>query len=115
MNTKHTPGPWTRENAMSSDFDNFKHITGPDCEQVATVHQMEPQCNVSEEPRMTQAEAAANAKLIAAAPDLLAALKEVMEYIELCCEDWELPEGAYAMLTGEAMQDANLAIAAATS
>ncbi len=78
----HTPGPWGRESAVSSDFENIRYITGPKCQQVATVHQRPPLCDVKNEGRMSQKEALANAALIAAAPDMLEALNDAAETIK---------------------------------
>ena len=75
---KHTPGPWGAENALSSDYYNIRYVTGPNCEQVATIHQREELCNVDKNPPMSQDEALANARLIAAAPELLEALKGIL-------------------------------------
>lgn len=66
--TTHTPGPWTVETQWASDVDDnqfpFAHwIAGPEGEQIAE--------QILEKP---------DAHLIAAAPDLLAALKAIRTY-----------------------------------
>lgn len=63
MQTKHTPGPW----AVESDTD----IVSDSGDFVASCH--EPGSDVS------TAREYANARLIAAAPDLLAALQAIMD------------------------------------
>lgn len=68
--SKHTPGPWTFHRPWSG----FSQITGPNDELVfgiaaGSVDEKRPDC-----------ECEANARLIAAAPDLLAALKTLSHY-----------------------------------
>lgn len=64
MSTKHTPGPW------SVDPDAPEYVTGYQIASTVQGDHMEP---VSE----------ANARLIAAAPELLAVLEQVAQYLEL--------------------------------
>jgi hypothetical protein len=74
----HTKGPWGSESTMSSDFQFIRYISGPDCQSIAKVyHKINPMTG----DEMTQAEALANARLIAAAPALL----EALEKIKLAC------------------------------
>jgi len=62
MNARHTPGPW---DAITSDGRNYRIIGGEEAGYVAIVGAIfQPQQN------------AANARLIAAAPDLLEACKK---------------------------------------
>lgn len=74
--TKHTPGPWTAERC-----DTGMEILDMNQESVAVAcHYGDPYSSIREE---------ANAKLIAAAPELLEALEEILSA-------WEkLPEGHY--------------------
>jgi hypothetical protein len=71
MNTKHTPGPWlfveSRDVWSDADSREEREDASPWC--IATVHARED-----------KAVRAANARLIAAAPDLLEALREVAEF-----------------------------------
>jgi hypothetical protein len=67
---KHTSGPWSAECALSSDLYNIRYITGPDCQKI---------CDVNHRVEMPQDEALANARLIAAAPDLMQALERVLK------------------------------------
>jgi hypothetical protein len=69
--SKHTPGPWQ----IKSDYEPLTiigNVDGPDDGQ----YHYTPICEV--EPTLFPDENAANARLIAAAPDLLAALECVM-------------------------------------
>lgn len=80
---KHTPGPWhyrTHDGSIGS-------IDAADGTAVAQAFQVNP---ISVD--LTQASRVANAKLIAAAPELLEALKEITEAFEGRCADWENPE-----------------------
>lgn len=75
MTTKHTPGPWTMSGANT--------VHGPDCI-VAFVG------TADEEVRRFSGERQnADARLIAAAPDLLAALELLLPYLEDCRMDKE--------------------------
>lgn len=69
MTTKHTPGPWTTEegpeNGIAIIADNVVLATMPEWP-------------------AKQAEQTANALLIAAAPDLLDALRWLLEIVEKC-------------------------------
>jgi len=65
-NTKHTPGPWSYSDHASP------RITNVECD-IARVEALPGSENHSE----VRGEVIANARLIAAAPDLLAALREV--------------------------------------
>lgn len=67
MTTKHTPGPWTRKRAIPDD-DTISRLVFAGDDLIATVHDLEDAGH----------EAFANARLIAAAPELLAALQELV-------------------------------------
>ncbi|MFM5431434.1 hypothetical protein ACET9P_11135 [Aeromonas veronii] len=71
--SKHTPGPWERSKKTDG---NWWHI-GAGNQAVAAVHAASKKRN---EPYASMFEA--NANLIAAAPELLAALEEAVETIE---------------------------------
>lgn len=84
-NTKHTPGPWYAKDGhvfSSAGFDAVQALATSD----HNSHPMVADCNKS---NMTIAEADANAALIAAAPELLAALKEMVKV----CEEEEMAMG----------------------
>ena len=76
MTTKHTKGPWRSENAMSSDFNKIRYITGPDCEKIAEVQQTE---YYNSDTRMPQGEALANAAFIVRACNSHYELLEALE------------------------------------
>lgn len=82
MNTKHTPGPWKLIGSCALGFTvHGKHECG-DTDALAVCEGIKDrQCNE------------ANARLMAAAPDLLEALQAVIE-------DWEL-----TLKAGHAIQD----------
>lgn len=89
MTTQHTPGPWTTDgNAHSGDLDVISpagRITLIDCE-------------FSDEPEEVLT---ANARLIAAAPDLLAALMDVLDADgDLDAMDFNRYRAAIAKATG---------------
>lgn len=66
MKTNHTPGPWTVNGKTVKSVDHGHHYT------VARV----------DNPKFTPEANAANARLIAAAPDLLAALRALTAVVE---------------------------------
>jgi hypothetical protein len=69
MNTKHTPGPWMAVNRF------IGYIDGP----------TQQFCTIAETPKWdgeSYAEADANARLIAAAPELLSVAKTLLLYVE---------------------------------
>ncbi len=70
-NTSHTPGPWIAYNAQGGRIFKKWRIHRPGARVIAEI------C----ENNSTEIEAA-NARLIAAAPDLLAALSRVLEIID---------------------------------
>ncbi len=76
--TKHTQGPW------KAHFEESYFVTGPDLGRVAMMTNLKGAHGLGG--RRSGDESAANARLIAAAPDLLEALKigyaETMEYIQ---------------------------------
>ncbi len=72
MNTKHTPGPWNSA-SLDQDSDHMEVFAGiSDGDQVAVVKGYGLASG-------KHYEAIANARLIAAAPDLLEALEEIVE------------------------------------
>ena len=99
MYTKHTPGPWITERC-----DNGMEILDMEQESVAGA------CNFGNPYNAGETEA--NARLIAAAPDLLAAMKGVMQEIDNCVADGSLSGPAVA--TNANCKAARAAIAKAT-
>lgn len=78
-NTTHTPGPWALDEVWNL-------IMGPNEEEVAAIHAAMPPAqgrDADKTKREVRARAAANAHLIAAAPDLLAALESNFNALSL--------------------------------
>lgn len=78
MNTRHTPGPWTVQHLEGcyhdyDDWDTFC-VRAPNNCHLATVGEVD---------RFYSANARANAQLIAAAPELLKALRNTVRLLEL--------------------------------
>ncbi len=99
----HTPGPWRSVYDGSSEWS-----VGPDEDpqdlRIATVQK----CSVGQD---GWHEAAANAMLIAAAPDMLAALKELLAAGQFCVDSTD--EVAAMLRLGNATEHANRVIAKA--
>lgn len=72
MQISHTQGPWGAIASMSSDFRHIRHITDEDGNTIADVRYVE---------LFSQEEELANARLIAAAPELLVALSVAEEFM----------------------------------
>lgn len=68
---KHTPGPW------KAHFGEAYYVTGPDLGRVAIMMNLKGAHGLGG--RRTGDESAANARLVAAAPDLLEALKKIRD------------------------------------
>ena len=92
MTAKHTPGPWTRKRPIPED-DTISRLVFAGDDLIATVHDLDGAGH----------EAAANARLIAAAPFLLVALRA----LERACTD----EGVRGM--SSLLDNARKAIASA--
>ena len=65
----HTPGPWNQCAACSSDYRSIRYMGSPEGENIA---------DVREPAGMSQSEALANARLIVAAPELLALARQYL-------------------------------------
>lgn len=72
--SKHTPGPW------KAHFEESYFVTGPDLGRVAMMMNLKGAHGLGG--RRTGDESAANCRLIAAAPDLLEALREFLVMTE---------------------------------
>jgi hypothetical protein len=72
MSTQHTPGPWTISRDTGSKGERYIWMDGDyfGGHAIATVHDKVPES------------AEANARLLAAAPDLLAALQAILETLD---------------------------------
>ena len=86
--SKHTEGPWKRDDMTIYSLQHSGWRKG--------VEQLENRFTVSvhRSPNCTDEETQANARLIAAAPDLLAALQDIVDLYGCndcaCCEDHEV-------------------------
>jgi hypothetical protein len=74
---KHTPGPWRWE--AGKNMPGYFHIYG-DTTLVCDMQDINSELALETDPE--PGECAANAKLIAAAPDMLAALRRCLNFIE---------------------------------
>jgi hypothetical protein len=112
----HTPGPWYRMDMCYRDADRVSieictfNNDGLPSQRVATVNH----CDINPTQEVTES-VAANARLIAAAPDLLAALEKVSDALRLLRnEDNYLdPNWDYCAAATEAFDTARAAIARA--
>ena len=108
MNAQHTPGPWATDgDAYSGNLDIIA-LTGRiamlDCEH-RDIFNDEPESDDSDEQRCSLEVLEANGRLIAAAPELLAALQRALDAIEY----YHAREGS-----PDTLADARAAIAKAT-
>lgn len=87
--TQHTPGPWFAGNVIKDDYDRDTVSVGPFA---ADCHYEDAICEVWGENHP----AAANAHLIAAAPDLLEALKGVMRVADRATVEFDAARAAIA-------------------
>lgn len=102
MSAPHTPGPWQVEGVRHSGdlkigHDTRLHMVGPDGDAVAAVFY-----------DMATGRGYADARLIAAAPDMLAALDRALPWLwglanedPSVTRDWECARDAIAKATGE--------------
>lgn len=72
--TKHTPGPW------KPHFEEAYYVTGPDLGRVAMMMNLKGAHGLGG--RRSGDESAANCRLIAAAPDLLEALRRAINVLD---------------------------------
>lgn len=101
----HTPGPWTFDPSAEADGRRSGYIRGPKSNGAGGLIAVA---------RVTEAgnghsERMANARLIASAPRLLAALEDALRYISLCEMEEVVPT-----TTGIGYGEAAAAVAAAT-
>lgn len=118
MEAKHTPGPWFVKTDQINGFSQFQ-IANQNGLAVAGVNALEAIYSGygHEKDRISrvsegQPTAWANARLICAAPDLLAALKELAEASDL--DGCDLPVHEHEAILWDARQRALKAIAKAT-
>lgn len=97
--SKHTPGPW------KAHFEEAYFVTGPDLGRVAMMMNLKGAHGLGG--RRSGDESASNARLIAAAPELLEALRGALEHWPVpssICKDrpaYEAARAAIAKATGE--------------
>ena len=101
-NTKHTPGPWSYSDHASP------RITNVECD-IARVEALPGSENHSE----VRGEVIANARLIAAAPDLLAALRDAEATIAVLQPHNRYPDGSIKQGPSELLVRIRAAIAKA--
>lgn len=86
-NTKHTPGPW-----------NFQNATPDECAAVET--RAKPYATIAVMHHGDPMESSANARLIAAAPELLAALENLRDNFDYPPAAYQIIVDAIAKATG---------------
>ena len=91
--SKHTPGPW------KAHFDEAYFVTGPDLGRVAMMMNLKGAHGLGG--RRSGNESAANARLIAAAPDLLEALQVIADGKCAEGEEAEIARAAIAKAEGQ--------------
>jgi len=82
MNTQHTPGPWNVGDDSPNEYE------GPTIENIDTVVAVIPIDDIND----SSPEERANARLIAAAPDLLDACQHLLEMVAECQLNGVLPD-----------------------
>ena len=107
----HTPGPWTVECVVGDDPHD---ICGPDRPGEGSPNLLASVAYDDDDPlpHLSLAEANANARLIAAAPELLAALKELGDWVAggLQASDEALPDARCLQHTEEIAARARAAV-----
>ena len=113
MSGAHTPGPWSVCYYDAGDRDYYDHmgpcpsIQAPDDQDCAIVHWDGFKQKYWASANGNQKQIEANARLIAAAPELLEALSRAMKWLAICddvrCEkDFAFAEAALARAKGTA-------------
>lgn len=93
MSSKHTPGPWGIEQTDDTNWIGFMRPDGRKVELIV--------CTTSRDNFFkpeTQEQNDANARLIAAAPELLEALKDAVCALDCCGKDYPAAEKARAAI-----------------
>jgi hypothetical protein len=100
----HTPGPW------SADYGDFAAY----CETGAEVCEV-TRGNHDDGTRIADDEMEANLRLVAAAPELLAALKRMREVFEQLSDDWRELDATYVdqLIDSDGLRGCDIAIAKA--
>ena len=91
--TKHTPGPWHIANSFSrTEFGRYRLAIYPNSDM------QHPHVSVSAPDDDAMTEVTANARLIAAAPDMLAALQNLLNYTG----GWDLKDPEHPIVAARA-------------
>ena len=96
---KHTPGPWRTRKSESEAPDDFVVMADKTGESICD-------CTAGN-PYMSEEEALANARLIATAPEMLLALKEIIEELPLGADEpfnarfWKINAASAAIAKAE--------------
>jgi len=107
MNTTHTPGPWKHDRMFLGNAKDRRTgfiVNGPDMEPLPIRI-----CDIRCSPESPFAVSKANARLIASAPDLLAALERFLSAVSVAEELEEIQAGTFE----ETSEQARAAIAKA--
>jgi hypothetical protein len=97
MTTKHTPAPWSVD-TNTNDLREAETIRGGDGVRIAATYKIHEH---RDDKTKAYYEARANSRLIAAAPELLEALKNAIEIIEGTGLDASIQRAAITKATGE--------------
>lgn len=102
---KHTPGPWRVEDRRNAALKNIRIVAGDHkVGEVSDVHQRDYQGSFRGDHEAADALDAvglANARLIAAAPELLEALKGVVRVADRATNEFDAARTAIAKAVGE--------------
>lgn len=122
MTTKHTPGPWNvcMVDSGASDDEIASNVGGCTvniCAVFGAMEYSEATLDGKNEPRyeVTAEEAEANARLIAAAPELLAAVKTALHLLRTYCDPESLGGERFDLTDALPVEPLFVAIAKATS
>lgn len=91
MNAKHTPGPWHVGFRSGANGNMVMAYTGKDQHEdlsICNMYGLPINCHVDEMTSERHAEGLANARLIAAAPELLEIIEECVNGTHGDCTDW---------------------------
>lgn len=101
--SKHTPGPWRRgsRNECANIYSDKRHV--------ATVHGHTRGRRISP----THSEASSAARLIAAAPEILKALKEITDELEFQYDMANCPSGSFETARNKLVKQSRKAISKA--
>jgi len=99
MTSKHTPGPWAVHDHPTDPYQYGHHVTTEDGLTICSVTYQLP---VNTPHGVEEATRVANARLIAAAPELLEALQTLVDAVDPESTGWSEAVAAIAKATGSA-------------